>query len=150
MARFKKKKDISLGNVSIGEKDIPVKKDDNDKSVRKRKEEIRIDTDNKVENYRKNNPEKPKSEKSKTKLDAPLKIKRTIGSLDGEYVEIAKRYLGIPLEKKPTIVEFSKGIIKLFEDNSKLYKEISRLKDTLNGIPRTSAKHSWEQNSSWN
>ena len=77
-------------------------------------------------------------------------MKRSIGSLDGEYVDIAKRYLGLPSGSKPTIVELSKGIIKLFEDNAKLYKELTMLRESSKDCVRASTRHSWEQNSSWN
>ena len=149
MARFRKKKDINLGNVSIGTGDVPSKVDENASSIKKRQKEIEEDTAKKIEEYRKENPEEPKTKKSSS-IKAPLKMKRSIGSLDGEYVDIAKRYLGLPSGSKPTIVELSKGIIKLFEDNAKLYKELTMLRESLKDGVRASTRHSWEQNSSWN
>jgi hypothetical protein len=150
MALFRKKKDINLGNVSIGDGDVPSKVDADDPSVQKRQREIKEDTKRKIEEYRKENPEKPKTEKKTEQIDAPLRIKRSLGSFDDEYVDIAKRYLGMPNDHKPTVVELSKGIIKLFEDNAKLYSELSKLRETSKGVMKNSPKHSWEHNSSWN
>ena len=150
MARFRKKKDINLGNVSIGTGDVPSKVDENVSSIKKRQKEIEEDTAKKIEEYRKENPEAPNTKKKSSSIEAPLKMKRSIGSLDREYVDIAKRYIGLPSGSKPTIVELSKGIIKLFEDNAKLYKELTMLRESLKAGVGASTRHSWEQNSSWN
>ena len=49
-----KKKDINLGNVSIGIGDVPSKGDENALSIKKRQKEIEEDTAKKIEEYIKN------------------------------------------------------------------------------------------------
>lgn len=147
MARYKKNK--NLGTVSIGAGAIPTPINENSDTEKNRKSEIERDTKRKIELYRKENPEEPKIEKP-PKLDAPLKIKRKIFSIEEEYIDLAKKYLNIPQCRKPTLVELSKGIIKLFEDNLKMYKELTSLKGKIKNVIKTVPKNSWEQGSSWN
>lgn len=147
MARYRKNK--NLGTVSIGAGVIPTPVDENSDAEKIRKIEIEKDTNRKIELYRKENPEEPKTEKP-PKLDAPLKIKRKIFSIEDEYIDLAKKYLNIPQSRKPTLVELSKGIIKLFEDNLKMYKELSSLKGKIKNVIKTVPKNSWEQCGSWN
>ena len=84
-----------------------------------------------------------------TSLKSPLKLERQLDSLDGEYIELAKRYLGDKLPNDPTLVDMAKAVIRLFEDNAKLYKKLSELSKRGNHNV-TKVLHSFENNSSWN
>ena len=150
MAKWRRNaKGRELGTVSIGTGPLPSKVIDDEAAIERRRE-IEEDTNRKIEEYRKENPEEPKPQNPRRRLDAPLKTKRNLKSLDGEYIELAKRYIGMHAESTPTLVDFSKSIIKLFEDNVKLYKEISEMKERFKGGIKGGASHSWEQGSSWN
>lgn len=150
MAIFKRRKAKNLGTVSIGSAEVPsVAVDDAEvEQLSKQRAEAEKKTREIVEKYRQENPDKPKSDPNT--LYSPLKIKREINSLDSEYVEIAKRYLGLPSEYEPTVVDFAKKIIKLFEDNLKLYKEVEKLKKLSNSKVNTATMRSYEHNASWN
>ena len=142
MAR--RKRNLNFGSVSIGAEDkpAPIKPEDT-LPTKEQAEEL----EKKIEEYRKDNPERPKD--TTPMIQTPLSIKRDTGSFDSEYIDIAKKYLGMPDSKSPTLVDFAKSIIRLFEDNIKMYKmnhELSKNCKTNVG----QMKHSWERGNEWN
>lgn len=133
-----------LGNIAIGVADTPVVMDaEAVKPTKEQSEELEA----KIAEYRKENPEKPKE--TKRPIESPLNIKRVTTSLDDEYIELAKRYLGIRTSGKPSLVEFAKGIIRLFEDNAKMYKKLHSMPKNVRG-PISAVKHVWEHGGQWN
>lgn len=150
MGRFARRHK-NLGTVSIGASPTPKKIDENDPEIRGRRSEIEEDLKKKVEEYRKDNPEEPKTTSVQKEIERPLRTKHNIYSLDKEYVDMAKKYLGMADNSTPTIVDMAKGVIKLFEDNLRLYKQVSRFSSTMNGNNiASSIRHSWENSSEWN
>ena len=145
MAFRRKKK--NHGTISIGASNVPTIIDETAQEEMLKRDEIEKDTLGKVKKYRKDNPEEPVAEKKR--LDAPLKIKRNHISLDNEYIELAKRYIGLPQDANPTVVELSKGVIRLFEDNAKMYTKLQKLQQQCNSI-NASPLHSWQHDNSWN
>lgn len=135
---------LNFGNVSIGasDKPAPIKPEDADVQTEKK-----IELENKINEYREENPERPKD--TKPLIQTPLSIKRSSESFDLEYVDLAKRYLGMPESKSPTLVDFAKGVISLFEDNMKLYKKNREISERC-GINSVQVRHSWERGNEWN
>ena len=135
---------FNFGNVSVGSTETPTALKSEEATVSEAaQEELR----EKVDEYRKENPEKPKD--TTPLLQTPLSIKRNTVSFDDEYIELAKRYLGIKGNVKPTMVDFAKGIIRLFEDNVKMYKAVGKMAKTA-GNSTGSPLGSREDGGSWN
>lgn len=141
----RRRKNLNFGTVSIGESDNPTPVD-NEKpnSISKTDSE----TKEKIRKYRELNPEKPKS--TEPLIQTPLSIKRNVSSFDDEYVDLAKKYLGIPESVKPTVAMLSKKIVGLFEDNVKLVKKLNLLSKRSSYSISSSPSHSWEHGGCWN
>lgn len=83
---------------------------------------------------------------AKPSINKPLDIQKDRNAFDNEYVELAKRYLGIPIERTPTMVEFAKYVINVIDMKNKIIEKLSRPRnDVVNRI-----YSSYETNGSWN
>ena len=135
---------FNFGNVSVGSSESPTPLKPEDALA---DESAKSELDEKVRKYREENPEKPPDRSPL--IQTPLALKRNTVSFDDEYVEIAKRYLGIKANIRPSLSDLAKGVIRLFEDNVRMYKMVQKLTKSANGLP-TAPKGSWEDGSSWN
>lgn len=145
MAGGRRKRNPDLGTVALGVKDTPIAVDSKEVAP---SEEQKKALEAKIAEYRKENPERPKD--TAKPIQTPLNIKRTVNSLDDEYIELAKRYLGIRTSGKPSLVDFARGIIRLFEDNAKMYKKLHSMPKNARGPISAVVRHAWEHGGQWN
>lgn len=76
----------------------------------------------------------------------PLDLRKDAGAFDNEYIELAKKYLGIPVERTPTLVEFAKYIIDVIDAKNKTIERLSLPRNDFANRIYTSS----EINGSWN